>query len=637
MNISLIDIGIIVFYLVTVLVIGFYFSRRASESIQSYFLGGNKIPFYLLGIANATGMFDITGTMWLVTLFVLYGMKSIFIPWLWPIFNQVFLMIYLATWLRRSRAMTGAEWIRVRFGDGHGAVLSHISVVIFAIVSVIGFLAYAFQGVGKFVAVFFPWDISPHTYAIILMGITTIYVIAGGMYSVVVTDLVQYVILTVSGLCVAWIAIMRTSAANITASVPAGWHNLFFGWKLNLDWSGLLSQGNAQIHNDGYEFFTIFIMLVLFKGIPASMAGPAPNYDMQRVLATRSPREAGLMSWFTCVALFVPRYLMIAAIGVLGLVFFRENLNAMGENVDFEQIMPYVMNRFIPTGLLGLMLAGLLAAFMSTFDCTVNAGASYLVKDIYQRYIQPNAPSSRLVFMSYIASVLIVIVGICFGFMTTSINQIVQWIVAGLYGGYIAPNVLKWHWWRFNGYGYFAGMITGIAAALSFPRLLPFLAGLLFPGLSFHFTPLNSFPILFLLSGAASIIVSLITKPEDSEILKQFYIRTQPWGLWKPVLLAVREDRPDFKRNPFFTKDLINVSVGIFWQLCLCALPFYLILRNWTGFWITAGTLAVTSVFLKINWYNKLCTLPGEEFVEEPAEECTVGPLLSKNVEIQNG
>lgn len=594
MNIQIIDIAIILTYLISVLAIGFYVSRRAGENIDSYFLGGNSIPFYLLGIANATGMFDITGTMWMVTLFVLYGLKSAFIPWLWPTFNQVFLMIFLAGWLRRSNVMTGAEWIRIRFGDGPGGVLSHISVVIFALVGVVGFLAYAFQGVGKFAAVFFPWQIHPHYYAMILMGITTIYVIAGGMYSVVITDLVQFAILTVAGICVACIAMIRTSSADIAAAVPSGWSDLSFSWHLNLDWTGLLDAGNAKIAEDGWNLFTIFIMMVLFKGILASLAGPAPNYDMQRVLATRTPREACLMSWFTSVALLVPRYLLVAGIGVLGIVFFRDNLNAMGDQVDFEQIMPYVMNNFVPAGLLGLMLAGLLAAFMSTFDCTVNAGASYIVKDIYQRYIAPNASASRLVYFSYIASVLIVIIGICFGFMTKSINQILQWIVAGLYGGYIAPNVLKWYWWRFNGYGYFAGMITGIGAALVFPKL------------PLEISPLNSFPIILLISGAASVIASMLTPAEDINLLKRFYVRTRPWGLWGPVIHAVRQEQPRFRPNPSFMKDMVNVTVGIIWQLCLCILPIYTVIKEWKGFWVTAAVLAVTSVFLKVNWYNKL-------------------------------
>ncbi len=593
-----IDITIIISYLLVVLIIGLVLSKIASRNINEYFLGGNNIPFYLLGIANATGMFDITGTMWMVTIFVIYGLKSVFIPWLWPCFNQIFLMIYLAGWLRRSQVMTGAEWITIRFGQGRGATLSHISVVIFALVGVIGFLAYAFQGIGKFAAVFFPWDIHPHIYALILMGITTLYVIAGGMYSVVITDLVQFVILTVSAIFVAGIAMLRTSPTDITSSVPPGWENLFFGWKLNLDWSGLLNAANNKIETDGYNLFTVFMMLVLFKGILASMAGPAPNYDMQRILATRSPREAGLMSGFTSVALFFPRYLLIGAIGVLGIVFFRDHLNEMGDKVDFEQIMPYVINHFIPTGLMGFILAGLLAAFMSTFDCTVNSGASYIVKDIYQRYVNPQASSKSLVWFSYLSSILVVIVGICFGFMTKSINDILQWIVAGLYGGYIAPNVLKWYWWRFNGAGYFAGMITGIAAALVFPKLLP------------DMLPLNTFPIILTLSGLVSIITTLLTKPQNMSVLQSFYLKTRPWGWWQPVIQSLRAEGVVFDTNRNAWRDWINIIVGIIWQVCLCVLPIYLILRNWQGFALTSIVLIASSIFLKSNWYDKLATEP---------------------------
>ena len=140
MQLHTIDISIIALYLTSVILIGFFLSKRASKNLDSYFLGGKKLPWYLLGVSNASGMFDITGTMWLVYLCFVYGLKSVWIPWLWPIFNQVFLMIYLSIWLRRSNVLTGAEWIRTRFGTDRGSELSHISVVIFSLVSVIGFL-----------------------------------------------------------------------------------------------------------------------------------------------------------------------------------------------------------------------------------------------------------------------------------------------------------------------------------------------------------------------------------------------------------------------------------------------------------------------------------------------------------------
>ena len=137
MHLHALDIAIIVAYLLSTVLIGYWVSHRASQSMQNYFLGGNKMPWYVLGISNASGMFDISGTMLLVYWMFIYGMKSVWIPWLWPTFNQVFLMVYLSAWLRRSKVMTGAEWIKTRFGTGRGAQLSHLIVVIYAFVSII--------------------------------------------------------------------------------------------------------------------------------------------------------------------------------------------------------------------------------------------------------------------------------------------------------------------------------------------------------------------------------------------------------------------------------------------------------------------------------------------------------------------
>ena len=132
MHLHAIDIAIILAYLGTSVFVGWWVSRRASRDLKSYFLGGNVMPWYVLGVSDASGMFDIAGTMWLVYIMFVYGLKSVFIPWLWPVFNQIFLAAYLSRWLRRSGAMTGAEWIKTRFGTGRGAELSHLIVVVFA-------------------------------------------------------------------------------------------------------------------------------------------------------------------------------------------------------------------------------------------------------------------------------------------------------------------------------------------------------------------------------------------------------------------------------------------------------------------------------------------------------------------------
>ncbi len=151
-NLHYIDIAIIVAYLIISVLVGYWVSHRASRDMKAYFLGGNVLPWYVLGVSNASGMFDISGTMLLVYWMFVYGLKSVWIPWLWPTFNQVFLMVYLSAWLRRSNVMTGAEWIQTRFGKGRGAQLAHIIVVIYAFVSIIGFFSYGFKGIGKFAA-----------------------------------------------------------------------------------------------------------------------------------------------------------------------------------------------------------------------------------------------------------------------------------------------------------------------------------------------------------------------------------------------------------------------------------------------------------------------------------------------------
>ncbi len=588
------DIVIIICYLLGITTVGVLISRRGSKNMESYFQAGKSLPWYVLGTSNAATMFDITGTMWLVYLLFAYGLKSVWIPWIWPTFNQIFGMVYLSIWLRRSNVVTGAEWIRTRFGNDLGAKLSHISVVVFAMVSVIGFMSYAFEGIGKFAAVFFPWQISPKIYALIFMSVTTIYVVTGGMFSVVLCEIIQYVITTIASLIIAGIAMSKTTPQTISAAVPQGWMDISFGWKLNIDWSNLMPSLNNQMSGDGFSLFGIVFILILFKGILASMAGPCPNYDMQRVLSTKSPREAALMSWWVSVVQFIPRYLLITSITVIALVYYSSDLRAGGKDIDFEQLLPLIVNKFLPVGITGLMVAGLLAAFMSTFNGTVNAGAAYLVNDIYKTYINPNASSKKCVHIGYASTILIIIVGIAFGFIIERIGSITLWIVGALYAGYLAPNVLKWHWWRLNGFGYFAGMTSGVVGALAFP--------LFWPGVSGIF----GFPFIFVLSFIVSVSVSLLTPPESQAVLGKFYCNVRPWGFWKPVYLKTIEEHTNFVRNSNFRRDMLNIAVGIVWQMTLTLVPIYFVLREFRRFWAAAAVLVITSVFLKKNWYDKL-------------------------------
>ena len=608
MKLHPIDIAIILAYLATSVLVGYWVSQRASRDIKAYFLGGNVLPWYVLGISNASGMFDISGTMLLVYWMFVYGLKSVWIPWLWPTFNQVFLMVYLSAWLRRSNVMTGAEWIKTRFGSGRGAQLSHLIVVIYAFVSIIGFFSYGFKGIGKFASIFLPWHLSPNQYATILIAITAIYVIKGGMFSVVITEVIQFCILSIASFAVGIIAMSKVAPGTLQHFVPSGWDHIFFGWQLNVDWSSLLASANAKIAEDGYGIFGFFVMMLLFKGVLISLAGPAPNYDMQRVLSSKDAREASLMSSWVNVVLTLPRYFLITGLTVLALVFFSDQIRGMGTNMDFELVLPYALGRFVPTGLLGFLIAGLLAAFMSNFAATVNAAPPYFVNDIYKRFINPNASPRTYVRLSYLSSFVVVLVGAAIGWYVASVNSVVLWIVSGLWGGYTASNVLKWYWWRFNGYGYFWGMVTGIASSLILPSLLPNIS--LVRGL-LQAHSLNSdvalvFPLTFAISLAGCLAGTWLTKPEDDEVLKDFYRRVRPWGFWDPVLAKVRAEDPGFERNTDFWRDMFNIVVGITWQISLVALPMYVVIQNFRNAAVAAVIIAVTSIVLKFTWYDHL-------------------------------
>jgi len=599
------DLTIIVLYLILMALVGWWVAKKASRNAESYFLAGKSLPWWVIGVAHGSSGVDITGTMWFVMMFFIYGMKGVWLLWVWPLFSVIFRMMYLGAWVRRSNVLTGAEWMRTRFGDSPGAKLAYISVVVYALVHVVGFLSYAFRGIGEFTRPFFPWDYPDEVYGTAMLLFTGIYCVVGGMYSVVMNDLIQFVLKVIAAVGIAVIAIVLITPDQLMASVPAGWDQLFFGpGRLHLDWSKLMPQLMDRIYGpkgDGYSLFMFFTGMLLLKGVAVSVAGPTPNYAIQHILSTRSPREAALENMVMAVVSLAPRFLLIGAIAVLGIVFFSPDLAAMGENVNFERILPGVLAKYVPVGFKGILIAALLASFMSTFVSTVNSGAAYVVNDIYKRYVNPTAPPKRYVWFGWITSSAVILLGIVFGFiMTKDVHSVTKWIVSSLIPAFVAPNVLKWHWWRFNGYGFFAGMVAGTAAALFIPGFL-------------HLHEVFTFLLILAISTLASILVCLLTKPESDDVLKSFYRTVRPWGLWGPIYEKCRAQHPDFQRNRDFPRDLFNIAIGLIWQTSLVTSPIYLVIQHWTELWISLGVCAVTSLILKFTWYDKLG--PGDMYL----------------------
>lgn len=607
MQLGFIDTAIIIGYVALTFLIGFWISRRASKGIQSYFLGDNQLKWWMLGFSNSSGMFDVSGAAWMVSMVFIYGVNVYWQQWAWPVWNQVFLMMFLSVWLRRSKVMTGAEWINFRFGTDRGATASHIITVVFAVMVAVAFIAYMTVGVGIFANAILPWDLSMQVgsttigsekmYAIIIILLTAVYSVKGGMYSVVATEIIQYFIMVVSCLLITWLAFSLVDGDTLNDFFPAGWDELKVQTKVNLDWNAKWPAINKVIDDSGFRSFALVFGMMAFKGVWASLAGPLPSYDMQRILSTKSPKEAVKMNAFTMIVLYIPLYLLVAGILVLGIHYFSiEEMSKEGAP-NLGALLGMVIAK-LPVGAKGLIMAGMLAAFMSTFSAFVNSGPAYIVNDIYRRYVNPNADSKKYIRMSYWSSTVIVLIGLCIGLFMKNVETMFDVITGGLYAGFVVPNVLKWIWWRLNGWGYFAGMLTGTLTSIFFIFFWKDISG------GQHMV--MAFPYNMALSLAAAIGVSYFTKQQDETSLAHFYQTTNPWGWWKPVKQWVTKANSSFIPNTDFWRDALNVVLGIVWQMTLIVMPIYFVIRQYNrALWLLLLCLAIT-VVLKYTWYDKV-------------------------------
>ena len=390
---------------------------------------------------------------------------------------------------------------------------------------------------------------------------------------------------------------------------------MFFGWELDAPWTEKYQTFNNLVDTEGYKMFGALIGMSLFKGFFASIAGPTPSFDMQRILSTKTVKDAAYMSGFTNLVLFIPRYLLIGGIVVIALVVLAPGMAADPTltGADLEILLPQVINFHVPVGIKGLLLAGLLAAFMSTFSAFVNAGPAYIVNDIYKKYFKPDASDKHLIKASHIASFGVVGLGVFMGFFADSINSLTLWITSALFGGYVAANFLKWIWWRFNGWGYFWGMLSGLViASLQFvmdQNKENFTEGTMIFDMA-HMSAIYLFPIIFGVSLLGSFLGTYFTRPTSMEVLKSFYSNVHPWGFWKPVWKELKKEGSAIETNSDFWYDMLNCAIGIVWQSSMIVLPIYFIIRDYPKGWIALAVFLVTSVILKFTWLDKVRKIP---------------------------
>jgi solute:Na+ symporter, SSS family len=575
MNLSWIDAGIVLGYLILVFSVGIYMERRAGKNIETYFLGGHTMPWWLLGMSGSSTYFDITGTMWMVSVFYVLGVKGMWEHWMWTFPFAGFVMAYKAKWAFRSRVLTAIEWLIFRYGDGKAGNAARYTNVFVSLVLMVLMLGYAGTGVGKFIEEFLPIDKS--IAVPILFVFTGLYVILGGFFSVVYSDLFQTILLGFASIYIAVTAYIKIDPASFKQIVGSDWLNIKPVWEL------------SNPPTNYTDLFGLLILLWFSKGVIGlfSTSGVAAGAEFQRCLAARNESDASKMG-FAWGLIFSVRWALVMAFTIFGLSI----LASQGTAIDSERVLPLVLNTVLPVGIKGIVLAGLVAAFMSTFDSTLNVAASFVVNDLVKP-LWKKATAKNLMVVSYLSTSIIIILGIFISLQTEQIRDIWNPINFALVTSLLAPGLLAPYWWRIGGWTHcLSGLITMIAA--------------LYVNLFTNMRELQYFPLLAGISIFSTIITSYIFKPAPEETLKNYFSQIRPFGFWKPVktmLLKSGQSADRFKRDKY---DIPVAIVATLFFIFLYLFAMDLVLHNWERIFWLAGLIITCGLFLYFYWWKKL-------------------------------
>ena len=589
---STVDLIIVIIYLLAIVIVGLLVQKKASKDINSYFLGNRKLPWWVLGASGMASNTDIAGTMINTAFIYALGTKGFFIEIRGGVtLIMAFLMVFMGKWNRRSQVMTQAEWMHFRFGTGKEGDFARIISAIAAIVMTVAMVTYFVIGAGKFVGAFL--GIEPIYASLLMVVLAMIYTVASGLYGVVWTDVFQGVF--IFGV-ILYITGMAMSTVNLPqeffVSVPMA-DGSFTAIKTTLaEWSRIIPPNEMNMPEGStfaiYNLFGIAIMFYLFK-VTLEGASGAGGYMLQRYFAAKSDREAGMLSLFwTCLLAF--RWPLIASFAMLGIYHGIETGSVIA---DPELVLPTVIKNYIPAGVRGFLIAGLMAAAMSTFDSTVNAGAAYWVKDLYQAYLRPRASEKDLMFQARLASVGIVVLALLFSLTISNINEIWGWITMGIGAGMFIPQVIRWYWWRFNGYGFAIGTAVGMTAAV----LTKAFAG-----------PIPEYTSFLIASGsslAGCILGTLLTPATENNVLENFYRVTRPFGFWSHIRGSLPK-AVQSKVNQENRRDIIATFFAVPWQVVLFLTGMMIVMKQWTNVLNLGFLLILLSAGLYWFWFRHL-------------------------------
>jgi SSS family solute:Na+ symporter len=647
------DYLVIAAYLLILVGLGFYFRKRASKSLEDYFLGGKRLPWWAMGISGMASFMDMAGTMLIVSFLYMLGPRGLYVEFRGgAVLVLAFMLVWTGKWHYRSRCMTGAEWMEYRFGTNWGGRFARLISAVAVITTTVGMLAYMIKALGMFVSMFLPF--SPATCALVMIGVATLYTIVSGFYGVVFTDLFQSAIVISAIVVITVLAVTQVADGPSLAAVAqrvtgdSQWMNSF-----------LPSHATMPKGYEAYQDLALFAVFYFVRNafIGMSSAGADPRY-----FGARSERECGTMT-FLWTSLMMLRWPMMIGLAIMGLFLvsglfpdqtvlsqvadlIKANIQSIPKErwadtladiqnfperfspdliqgiqsllhdnwqsklhlvsfegtVNAERIVPAVILLHLPVGIRGFMLIAFVAAALSSFNASVNMTTGYFTRDIYQRHIRPLADNRELIASSYVFTVILVFAGFVLAYNIKSINQIWGWIMMGLGGGLAIPSLLKFYWWRFNGGGFAIGTTVGIAVAIAQSFLLPGLP------------EWQQFVLVSTISLVATVLGTYLTEETDEKVLRHFYETTRPFGIWKPCREKLNPDTREAMRREH-RADLLAIPFVLVWQVTLFLLPMQLMIRSYTEFELTLLIFVVSLAGLYWFWYRRLPPLRSRQEV----------------------
>ena len=520
MNLTTLDLVIIFGYVAAMVGMGLYFSSRATRSIDDYFVGGRSLSWWLAGVSMIASAFAIDTPLGITGLVAKNGVKGVWFAWTYILGGAgTFGAFIFASMLRRSNVITAAELIELRYSGKAAAFLRGFKSLYFGILTTCISMGWVIRSVLVVSEEALGWDALP-TLAV-LIALTMLYTTASGLWGVAVTDFVQFFVGTFGMLALAYFSLGSVGGFS-------GLHEA-----MGVRYGAEAVERLQFVPRPDSQFFFTFLVFISLK-----WWGNPPGALTQRIMSTKDERHATLATVLFAVVHFAMNYWPMILIALVSLVTYPE-LPADKAERGYAMLLVSVL----PPGFLGLSLAAATAALMSTVDTQINMGASYMVNDIYRRFIKPEATTKHYVRASQVSTVLMLGLGITAATFMDSV-QSAWYYLAMLTAGYGFVVVMRWFWWRVNAWSELASLVgSGVGS---------FLAN--------HVLELPTYGQKFIFAASISltgwIVVTLLTPPSTMEHLAAFARAVKPYpALWGPVYRAY----PDIEWSPHFSR-----SVGLF-------------------------------------------------------------------------